>query len=265
MWWPVYLAMGLGVGVLAGMLGIGGGTMLVTLLVLVFNFQGVSPDRVLHLALGTAMATIIFTSVSSFRAHHKHGSVRWDIVRTAAPGLIVGTLLGTVIADYLSVRYLAVVFVTFVYYSAAQMILDVEPKPSRQLPGRGVMSSVATIVGAICSLVGAAGGIITIPLLTRCNVPLRQAIGTSAAFGLPVAVTATAGYIWSGLGKDALPPHTLGYVFLPALVAVIIGSYVTVPMGARLAHRLPVLTLKRMFGVFLCVLATKMMFTLFSR
>lgn len=265
MWWPVYLLMGLGVGVLAGMLGIGGGTMLVTLMVLVFNSQGVSPDRVLHLALGTAMATIIFTSVLSFRAHHRHGSVRWDIVRTVAPGLIVGAVLGAVVADYLPSRYLAIVFVTFVYYSATQMILDVKPKPSRQLPGRGVMSSVATIVGALCSLVGAAGGIITIPLLTRCNVPLRQAIGTSAAFGLPVAVTATAGYVWNGLGKDALPPYTLGYVFLPGLVAVIIGTYVTVPMGARLAHRLPVLTLKRVLGLVLCVLATKMLFTLFSR
>jgi uncharacterized membrane protein YfcA len=127
------------------------------------------------------------------------------------------------------------------------------------------MSSVATVVGAICSLVGAAGGVITIPLLARCNVPLRQAIGTSAAFGLPVAVTATAGYIWSGLGKDALPPHTLGYVFLPALAAVVIGTFVTVPVGARLAHRMPVPTLKRVLGVVLCVLATKMLFTLFAQ
>ena len=264
-WWPIYLLMGLGVGVFAGMLGIGGGTMLVTLMVLAFNSQGVAPDRVLHLALGTAMATIIFTSIASFRAHHKHGAVRWDIVRTVAPGLVVGTIAGTIVADYLPTKYLAVVFVTFVYYSAVQMFVNVAPEPSRQLPGQGVMNSVATMVGAICSLVGAAGGIITIPLLARCNVPLRQAIGTSAAFGLPVAVTATVGYIWSGLGKDALPPHTLGYVFLPALAAVVIGTFVTVPVGARIAHRMPVPALKRVLGVVLCVLATKMLFTLFAR
>ncbi len=263
-WWLAYLAMGLGVGVFAGMLGIGGGTMLVTLMVFAFGAQGFPADRVLHLALGTAMATIIPTSIASFRAHHRHGAVRWDIVRAAEPGLVLGAVAGTIIAGGIPSKNLAIVFVAFAYYAGAQMMLDIKPKPARQLPGPRVVAATGAVVGVLCALVGAAGGIITIPLLTMCNVPIRSAIGTSAAFGLPVAIAGTAGYVWSGLEADHLPPLAVGYVFVPALIAVMIGTALTVPAGARLAHRMPVPILKRMFAVILWVLATKMLWTLFT-
>ncbi len=260
-WWLAYVAMGLGVGVLAGMLGIGGGTLLVTLMVLAFNAQGFAPDRVLHLALGTAMATIIVTSISSFRAHHRRGFVRWDIVRMVAPGLVIGAILGALAADHLSTNCLAAIFVAFVLYAGTQLIFDVKPEASRCLPGKRLMGVFAAFIGMVCSLVGAAGGVITIPLLSMCNVPLRQAIGTSAAFGLPVAVASTAGYIWSGLGEQSLPPSSFGYVYLPALVAIVAGTFVTVPAGAALAHRMPQRTLKRVLGVLLWLLAAKMSWT----
>jgi uncharacterized membrane protein YfcA len=261
-WWLIYLAMGLGVGVFAGMLGIGGGTILVTLMVLAFHAQGIAPDRILHLALGTAMATVILTSISSFLAHNKHGAVRWDIVRSVAPGLVAGAVVGALIAEKLPTRYLALIFVVFVLYAGTQLILDVKPKASRQLPDAWIMAGVAMLVGVTCSLVGAAGGIITIPLLSLCNVPLRQAIGTSSAFGLPVAVAGTFGYVWSGLGDLSLPAFTLGYVYIPALLAIVAGTFVTVPVGARLTHRMPVLALKRILGVILWMLAAKMTWTL---
>jgi uncharacterized membrane protein YfcA len=262
-WWIIYLLMGLFVGFFAGLLGIGGGLILVTLMVYLFTLQGFPADRLLHLALGTSITSIVFTSISSLRAHHKHGAVRWDILRTAVPGLVVGTLLGTVVADLLKSKYLAIFFVIFVYYSSVQMFANVKPKPTRQLPGKAGMTVVAVIVGIVSSLVGVGGGVMTIPLMSLCNVPMRQAIGTSAALGLPIAIAGAVGFIAMGLGKDHLPALSLGYVYLPALVGIVIGTFVTVPWGARMAHSMPVTRLKRIFAVILFILATRMLWSLF--
>ena len=261
-WWIVYLLMGLFVGFFAGLLGIGGGLILVTLMVYLFTVQGFPEDRLLHLALGTSIASIVFTSISSLRAHHKHGAVRWDIVRMAVPGLVVGTLLGTVVADQLKSKYLAIFFVIFVYYSAVQMFANVKPKPSRQLPGKTGMTVVTVIVGIVSSFVGVGGGVMTIPLMSLCNVPMRQTIGTSAALGLPIAIAGTVGFIFTGLGKDHLPALSVGYVYLPALVGIVIGTFVTVPWGAKMAHTMPVTRLKKIFAVILFILATKMLWSL---
>ncbi len=262
-WWIVYLLMGLFVGFFAGLLGIGGGLILVTLMVYMFTVQEFPADRLLHLALGTSIASIVFTSISSLRAHHKHGAVRWDILRIAVPGLIAGTLFGTFVADQMKSKYLAIFFVIFVYYSAVQMFANVKPKPTRQLPGKIGMTVVAIIVGIVSSLVGVGGGVMTIPLMSLCNVPMRQTIGTSAALGLPIAIAGTVGFIVTGLGKDHLPPLTVGYVYLPALIGIVIGTFVTVPWGAKAAHTLPVTTLKKIFAVILFILATKMLWSLF--
>jgi len=262
-WWIIYLLMGLFVGYFAGLLGIGGGLMLVTVMVYLFTLQGFPADRMLHLALGTSITSIVFTSISSLWAHQKHGAVRWDILRTAAPGLVVGTLLGTVVAEQLKSKYLAIFFVVFVYCAAVQMFVNVKPKPARQLPGKVGMSMVSMIVGTVSSLVGVGGGVMTIPLLRLFNVPMRQAIGTSAALGLPIAVAGTIGYIVTGLGKDQLPALSVGYVYLPALVGIVIGTFVTVPWGAKAAHSMPVTRLTKIFAVILSILATRMLWSLF--
>jgi uncharacterized membrane protein YfcA len=262
-WWIIYLLMGLFVGIFAGLLGIGGGLILVTLMVYLFTLQAFPADRLLHLALGTSITSIVFTSISSLRAHHKRGAVRWDILRAALPGLVIGTLLGTVVADLLKSKYLAVFFVIFVYYSSAQMFANVKPKPTRQLPGKGGMAVVAVIVGIVSSLVGVGGGVMTIPLMSLCNVPMRQVIGTSAALGLPIAIAGAVGYVATGLGKDHLPALSLGYVYLPALVGIVIGTFVTVPWGAKMAHSMPVTRLQKIFAVILFILATRMLWSLF--
>jgi uncharacterized membrane protein YfcA len=262
-WWMVYLIMGLFVGFFAGLLGIGGGLILVTLMVYLFTVQGFPADRLVHLALGTSICSIVFTSLSSLRAHHKHLAVRWDIVRTAIPGLVLGTLLGTLIADQLKSKYLAGFFIVFVYYSAVQMFADIKPKPTRQLPGAVPMSAVSVFIGVLSSLVGVGGGVMTIPLMSLCNVPMRQAIGTSAALGLPIAIAGTIGFIATGLGKDHLPAFSVGYVYLPALIGIVLGTFVTVPLGAKLTHRMPVTMLKKIFAVILFILATRMLWSLF--
>jgi uncharacterized protein len=172
-------------------------------------------------------------------------------------------LLGTVVADLLKSKYLAIFFVIFVYYSAVQMIANVKPKPTRQLPGKTGMTVVAVIVGIVSSLVGVGGGVMTIPLMSLCNVPMRQAIGTSAALGLPIAIAGTVGFIATGLGKDHLPALSLGYVYLPALVGIVIGTFVTVPWGAKMAHSMPVTRLQKIFAIILFILATRMLWSLF--
>jgi uncharacterized membrane protein YfcA len=215
------------------------------------------------MALGTSIASIVFTSISSLRAHHKHGAVRWDIVRAAVPGLIIGTLLGTLVADQLKSRYLAIFFVVFVYYSAVQMFVNAKPKPTRQLPGKLGLNLASVIVGVVSALVGVGGGVMTIPLMSLCNVPMRNAIGTSAALGLPIAIAGTVGFIITGLGKDHLPPFSVGYLYLPALIGIVIGTLVTVPWGAKMAHTMPVSQLKKIFAVILFILATRMLWTLF--
>ena len=263
-WWISYLLLGLFVGLFAGMLGIGGGMLLVPLLVFMYSAQDFPADRVLHLALGTSLTTIVFTSLSSIRAHHKRSAVRWDIFRRAAAGLVIGTFFGAFIADWLDSRYLAIVFVIFVSYSATQMVLDKKPEPSRRLPGPAGMAAGAGVVGVISSLVGAGGGVVSIPLMVMCNVPMRNAVGTSAALGFPIALAGAAGYAYTGLGEQNLPAMSLGYIYLPALAAIVIGTFVTVPVGARLAHTMPVARLKRIFALILFALAAKMLWSVFA-
>ncbi|NIO43111.1 MAG: TSUP family transporter [Burkholderiales bacterium] len=263
-WWVAYLLLGLFVGLFAGMLGIGGGMLLVPLLVFLFSAQGFSADRVLHLALGTSLTSIVFTSLSSIRAHNARGAIRWDIFRKAAAGLVVGTLTGSLVADWLDGRYLACVFVIFVSYAATQMLLDIKPKATRTLPGPVSMAGGSALVGVVSSMVGAGGGVVSIPLMVMCNVSMRNAVGTSAALGFPIALAGTMGYILTGLGEQNLPPLRLGYVYLPALFGVVIGTFVTVPLGARLAHSMPVAQLKKIFAVILFVLAARMLWSLFS-
>jgi uncharacterized membrane protein YfcA len=261
-WWAAYLLLGLLVGLFAGLLGIGGGIIIVTALVFIFGAQDFPPDRVLHLALGTSLATIAFTSLSNVQAHRRHGAVRWDLVRRAAPGVIAGTALGTLFAEALPSHALAVFFTVFVGYSAVRMWIEPRPRSTRRLPGWLGTSMAAVAVGAVSSLVGAGGGVITIPLMTSCGVPMRNAIGTSAALGLPIALVGAAGYVLAGLDKDKLPALSFGYVYLPALAGIVAGTFVTVPPGARAAHRLPVAILRRVFSAILLVMAVKMVASL---
>jgi uncharacterized membrane protein YfcA len=261
-WWLIYPVMGLFAGFFAGLLGIGGGMILVSLMVFAFNAQGFPDDRVMHLALGTSLATIVFTSIKSVRSHHKHGAVRWDIVRNAVAGLVIGTLAGSAVAETLRSRALAVLFTLFVVYSAVNMMLDLKPKPTRQLPGPVGLQFGAGLVGVASALVGAGGGFLSIPL-SFCNVPMRQCVATSSALGLPIAIAGTIGFLISGWDKDHLPAYSLGYLYLPALIGIVIGTFVTVPIGAKMAHTIPVPKLKKVFAVILAIMAVKMTVSLF--
>lgn len=258
-YWLLYLALGGLAGVLAGLLGVGGGLVIVPMLTFLFTAQQMPTQFILHLALGTSLASIIFTSVASLRAHHGKGAVNWQVFRRVTPGILVGTLLGSCVAAQLSTRFLKGFFVVFLYYVALQMLLDVRPHPSRQLPGARGMFGVGSLIGGLSSLVGIGGGSMSVPFLVWCNVSVRNAIGTSAAIGFPIALAGAIGYVANGLAVTTLPPHSLGFVYLPALLGVAAVSMLTAPFGARLAHSLPVAQLKRFFAFLLIAMATKML------
>lgn len=263
-WVLAYLALGAFVGFFAGLLGVGGGGIMVPMLTTMFAAQGFPPEHMVHLALGTSMAAIVLTSVSSLRAHHAHGAVRWDIVKAIAPGVLFGTFAGTFVASAVPTRPLAIFFACFMAYVSIQMILNVKPKPSRELPGAAGMAGVGTGIGVISALVAIGGGSLSVPFMTWCNVKMQNAIGTSAAIGLPIALAGAAGYLINGWGQGGLPDWSLGYVFLPGLVLISLVSTFTAPLGARLAHRLPVAILKKIFAGVLMLLSAKMLHTVFS-
>lgn len=264
-YWPlVYLTLGACAGFFAGLLGVGGGVILVPVLTLVYAAQGFTGEHLLHLALGTSMATILFTAAASLRAHHRHGAVIWPVVRNFTPGILVGTALGTVLARYVSSQALAVFFALFMLFVAAQLLLDIKPKPNRALPGRAGITAVAVGIGAVSALGAIGGGAMTVPFLVWCNVTIRHAIGTSAAVGFPIAIGGTLGYVLNGLTVGGLPPWSLGFVYLPGLLFLVAASMVTAPLGAAAAHRLPVLTLKRIFAGTLMLLCAKMLHGVFA-
>jgi uncharacterized membrane protein YfcA len=221
--------------------------------------QGMPIENVLHITLGTSMATIMITSISSFRAHNKKGAVIWDIVKMIAPGIIIGTFLATFLAAYLSSFYLAIIFSVFMGYVSFQMFLNKKPKASRTLLGAKWQFLSGTIIGSISALVSIGGGSLSVPYMIWQNVDAKKAIGTSAAIGFPLAVCGTLGYIINGWEYNSLENYMLGFVCLPAFFFIAFFSYLTAPLGAKLAHSLPVDTVKKIFAVVLLVLSIKML------
>lgn len=258
-WWPAYLAIGAAVGFLAGLLGIGGGAVMVPMLVFVFTAQGLPGEHVLHIALGTSMATIMFTSVSSMRAHHAHGAVDWSIARALSPGILTGSFFTALLAGFIPTRPLAVIFTGLVFYAATQILFDLRPKQARELPGPAGLFSAGAVIGGVSSLMAAGGAFLCIPFLAWCSVPLRRAIGTATAVGLPIAVAGAAGYIVQGLFAQGLPRWSLGYVYLPALVLVAFASMLAAPWGAKVAHRLPVKRLRVAIALLLYAVAARLL------
>ena len=262
-WWLIYLLTGAFVGFFAGLLGIGGGLIMVPVLITVFTAQNFPVDRIMHMALGTTMATIIFTSITSLHTHHQHGAVNWQIVRNITPGIILGTFGGATLAGSMTGQLLSSIFVIFIFYAATQMLLRFRPSPMFQLPGRIGLLLAGGVIGAVSSLVAIGGGLLSVPFLTLCKTKLQHAIGTAAAIGFPIALAGTIGYVVNGLiQSDPLPANSLGYVHLPALIWLVSASMLTAPLGARLTHSTQTAILRTIFVVLLYSLGIRMLINL---
>ncbi len=258
-----YLGIGAIAGVIAGLFGVGGGLLIVPVLVMIFSAHGMSSDVITHLAIGTSLAAIIPTSISSMTTHHRHGAILWPAFARLTPGLVIGALAGSFVAAWLPSDILKRIFGVFELAVAAQIAFGHNPAPHRALPGPFGMGSAGTVIGIVSAIIGIGGGTLTVPFLVWCNVTLKRAIATSAACGLPIAIAGAVGFAINGSmggpGGNALPAGAFGYIYGPALAGVAIASVLSAPFGARLAHRLPTHLLRRYFAVFLALLGVRML------
>lgn len=260
----LFLILGSFAGVLAGLLGVGGGLVIVPMINYTFALQGISGEHLHHMALGTSLATIMFTSVSSFMTHHRNKAVIWSIVKYITVGILLGTFLGSKIAVHMPTVLLKSFFVLFLIYVGVQMLMNIKPKASREIPGFLGNSLAGGVIGIVSSFVGIGGGSLSVPYMAWCNVPMHKAIGTSAAIGFPIALAGAVGYLVNGLGVEGLPGPHIGFIYLPALIGIAAASVCTAPFGAKLAHKLPVPKLKKAFACLLFIMAAQMIYSLLS-
>ncbi len=256
----LYLAFGSLAGILSGLFGIGGGVVIVPFLVWFFSLRGFPPDSVMIMAVATSLATIVVTSVSSVLAHHRLGSVRWSVVFRLAPGILIGSVLGSVIADRLPPHWFKLIFALFLLYVAARLSVDAKTENGRmRTPGGWVYFSAGIGIGAVSSILGIGGGTLSVPFLVKCRFPIRNAVAISSACGFPIAAAGSLTYIVLGWEKPVLPAWSLGYVYLPAFAGIVATSIPFAPIGAKLAHRLPTRRLRRMFAIVVLIVGAKLL------
>ncbi|HET8726223.1 MAG TPA: sulfite exporter TauE/SafE family protein [Alphaproteobacteria bacterium] len=254
------LVAGMGAGLLAGMLGVGGGLVIVPALLALFDFLNVDEAVRMQLAVGTSLSTIIATSLSSIRSHHKRGAVDWRLLRSWAPAVAVGVLIGAWIAGMVHGQVMTAIFATVALAAAANLTFTPENlRLTDRLPGQAVMAPIGVCIGILSSLMGIGGGQISVPTMVLCNYPVRRAVGTSSAIGLVIAVFGTAGFVVSGWGTEGLPPFSLGFVNVIGFLVLMPTTVLFAPIGARIAHTIPPIWLKRAFAAFLCVVALRLL------
>ncbi|MDD2832931.1 MAG: sulfite exporter TauE/SafE family protein [Methylotenera sp.] len=266
----IFLSLGAFVGLMAGLLGIGGGGILVPLLTTIFLSQHIPTENVVHIALGTSMACIAFTSFASFRAHHANRAVDWSLVKYMAPGIVIGTFSATFIAAMVSSKVLAIFFVCFMAYVSMQMMFKLQVRPSsntyfttQSLVHRVELLFAALLIGAISALVSIGGGSLTVPYLGWRGIDIKKAIGTSAAVGFPLSVAGSLGYLLNGWWyAESNTPFVFGFIHLPAVLLISLVSIFTAPIGANLTKKLPVNTIKKIFALLLLSLSLKMLLSL---
>jgi uncharacterized protein len=258
-WWWAYLAVGAFVGFFSGLLGIGGGSAMVPVLAFIFAAKGFPAAYVVHLALGTCIATILFTAASSVRSHHQRNAVNWRLFLRLVPSVMLGTFAGALAASWLDARLLSIVFTALIYYAATVMLMDRKPAARRELPGTAGLSAVGSAIGLFSSLTATGGASLMVAYLVGRNVTVHEAIGTAAAASWPLALAGTVGYVVSGLGAHGLPEWSVGFVYLPALAWIVVASMLVAPVGAAVAHRTSGKTLRRIFALVLYALATSML------
>lgn len=252
----IYLLVGAVTGVLAGLFGVGGGTVIVPALILTLAWQGVSPEVATHIAIGTSLTAISVTSLSSIYVHHQRRAVDWHHVWQLTPGVCVGVWCGAVLASKLSGATLQIFFGVLLLAISAQMFFNLQPagRTSPKLPPAPVLFGAGTVIGGLSALFGIGGGSLTVPFLSWRGVVMQRAVATSAAVGFPLALTGALSYAWQGWGNDLLPASSTGFIYWPAFAGIAVASIGFAKIGAQLAHALEAQKLRRIFAIFLCMI-----------
>ncbi|WP_296404308.1 sulfite exporter TauE/SafE family protein [Psychrobacter sp.] len=261
----IFLIIGALAGFAAGLFGVGGGTIIVPLLFIVFTQMGFDPDTIMHLALGTSLATIIVTSISSLMAHNKKGSVMWPVFKNLAPGMAIGCFLGAGLAGQISGLHLQIIVGIFLLWVAYKMFFG-DKKPATNatnatslnttpalLPSTPKQMVAGGVIGIASAIFGIGGGSLTVPYLTRYGVVMQKAVGTSAACGLPIAIAGALGFMFFGMQKQIDVPNTIGFIHIYAFLGISVMSFFTAKLGAKVAHILSPARLKRCFAILLTV------------
>ncbi|MEP2945322.1 MAG: sulfite exporter TauE/SafE family protein [Lentilitoribacter sp.] len=247
-------------GVLAGLLGVGGGIVIVPVLFILFDYLEIPPQISMHIAVATSLATIIPTSISSARSHHKKGSIDIDMLKSWSPLIFIGAAIGGVLSKYLASSSLTLIFGVIALLVSINMALPKKVVIADELPkgvvGKGILPS---FIGGFSALMGIGGGTLSVPILSAFSFPIHRAVGTASAFGLVIAIPAVIGFIWSGWSADLRPPYSIGYVSIPAAVLIFSVSVFTAPLGAKLAHSLNPANLKKAFALFLFITSLRML------
>jgi uncharacterized membrane protein YfcA len=251
-------ALGIVAGILAGMLGIGGGVVIVPALVLILAAQDFPPEFIVITAVATSLCTIIFTSISAARAQIKRKAVDWTIFKLWAPTVVTGSFLSGFIAARLPAIVLEIGIAVFLLVISLIMLSKWVPDPARTMPGKGGTTGLGLFSGILSGLAGIGGGNVMVPLMVFFNVPMQRAVATSSTLGFPLAVVGTLGYVISGWGQSVMP-WSLGYVYLPAVGLIAVFTVLLAPAGVALSHRIPAPILKRCFGGLLLLVAAKML------
>jgi uncharacterized protein len=256
----IFLVIGALAGFAAGLFGVGGGTIIVPLLFIVFTQMGYDADTIMHLALGTSLATIIVTSISSLMAHNKKGGVMWPVFKNLAPGLALGCFLGAGIAGQISGLYLQLIVGVFLLWVAYKMFFGGKKQVASHasgantaLPSKPKQLAAGGVIGVASAIFGIGGGSLTVPYLTRYNVVMQKAVGTSAACGLPIAIAGALGFMFFGIQQQVDVPNTIGFVHIYAFLGIASMSFFTAKVGAKVAHMLSPPLLKKCFSVLLFV------------
>ena len=254
-----YLLTGAAAGLMAGLLGVGGGIIIVPVLAWLFAQHGFASESLMHYAVGTSLAVIIPTSLSSTLSHQRLGSVQWPVARRMMAGILPGALLGSWLATQMSSAHLGQFFGAFMLLIAVKFIVGIRPASNHALPGSFGLGVAGSVIGLVSALLGIGGGSMSVPFLLWCKQNIRIAVGTSAALGLPIAVAGTAGFVINGLASAGQPGLNSGFVYWPAVAGVVLPSVALAPVGARLAHQLPQQTLQRVFALLLIIIGLKML------
>lgn len=255
-----YLFVGAFAGFLAGLLGIGGGSIVVPSLVIMFQLENMPANSIMHMAAGTSLTAMIISACTALIAHLRRGVEIWPIYKRIIVGIIFGTVLGTLLASILYSRTLEMLFGIIISLMALWMLSGFNPSPHRQLPETFGMLSVGSLIGLKSGMFGIGGGVISVPFLTYCNVPLRQVLGVSIAISFTVAIIGSLSFMAVGWHQTHLPKWSTGYVYWPAVAGIAIISPIFAILGAKLSHRLPVEVLRKIFAIFLLIVGLKMLF-----